>query len=234
MIDIYPIKDIFFDLDHTLWDFEKNSELTFKLIFDKLGLEIDLSNFLYNYNPINQKCWKLYRENKISQKELRIQRLADTFETLEYKIHFFQLEEISKLYIKHLTSFKNLFDGTHELLQFLKKRYRLHIITNGFEVTQNLKISNSGLSFYFQNIFTAEKVGYKKPNPKIFKIAMETVGTKPKSSLMIGDSFEADIKGALEMNMQAIHFNSHNEPKHDSCPIFYSLRKINKLFIQKS
>ena len=234
MLNIYSLKNIFFDLDHTLWDFERNSELTFDFIFRKLDLEIDLKNFLSKYNPINQKCWKLYRENKISQKELRIKRLVKTFEIIQFEIQFYKIEEISNLYIKHLLTFKNLFDGTHELLHFLKKKYRLHVITNGFEDVQNFKILNSGLSSYFENIFTADSLGYKKPNPKIFKLAMGKVGANPKSSLMIGDSFEADIKGALEVNMQALHFNSHNEPIHNRCPIFYSLTDINKTFIQLS
>ena len=234
MLNIYSLKNIFFDLDHTLWDFERNSELTFDFIFRKLDLEIDLKNFLSKYNPINQKCWKLYRENKISQKELRIKRLVKTFEIIQFEIQFYKIEEISNLYIKHLLTFKNLFDGTHELLHFLKKKYRLHVITNGFEDVQNFKILNSGLSSYFENIFTADSLGYKKPNPKIFKLAMDKVGTNPKCSLMIGDSFEADIKGALEVKMQALHFNSHNEPIHNRCPIFYSLTDINKTFIQLS
>ena len=122
MINIYSLKNIFFDLDHTLWDFEKNSELTFDLIFRKLNLDIDLKNFLSVYNPINQKCWKLYRENKISQEKLRIKRLEETFEIIQFDIQFNKILEISNLYIKQLTTFKNLFEGTHELLQFLKKK----------------------------------------------------------------------------------------------------------------
>ena len=122
MINIYSLKNIFFDLDHTLWDFEKNSELTFDLIFRKLNLDIDLKNFLSIYNPINQRCWKLYRENKIGQKKLRIKRLEETFEIIQFEIQFNKILEISNLYLKHLITFKNLFEGTHELLQFLKKK----------------------------------------------------------------------------------------------------------------
>ena len=106
------------------------------------------------YNPINQECWKLYRENKISQNDLRIKRLVKTFEIIQFEIKSYKIEEISNLYIKHLITFKNLFDGTHELLKFLKKKYRLHVITNGFEDVQIFKIINSGLSSYFDNIFT--------------------------------------------------------------------------------
>ena len=86
MINVNRITDIFFDLDHTLWDFEKNSALTFELIFNKLNCKVEVEKFLANYNPINQSCWKLYRENKISEKELRLQRLIQTFNSMNIQI----------------------------------------------------------------------------------------------------------------------------------------------------
>ena len=142
-----------------------------------------------------------------------------------------EIEEISTLYISHLSSFPHLFDGTFDLLNLLKIKYRLHIITNGFDKVQHFKIANSGLQIYFQNIFTAEKIGFKKPNPEIFKIALEIAKTTPEASIMIGDSFEADIQGALNMGMQAIHFNSHNEKSHNHCPIVNSISEISQFFI---
>ena len=229
MINTQQLTDVFFDLDHTLWDFEKNSALTFKLIFDQLNHSIDVNDFLKQYVPINHACWKLYRENKISQEELRTLRLTKTFATLNFKINTDQTTEISDLYITHLSTFPHLFEGAHALLKNLKKNFRLHIITNGFEQVQHFKIANSGLKPYFENTFTAEKVGYKKPHPQIFKAAMQSVNTTPKASLMIGDSLEADIEGALHQGMQAIHFNSHNEAEHNKCPIVYSLEEINQL-----
>ena len=230
MISTNRISDIFFDLDHTLWDFEKNSALTFKLIFEKLNYSIKIDDFLAHYNPINQICWKLYRENKISQKELRIQRLVQTFNSLNINIKVKDLKYISCMYIENLSKFPHLFDGAIDLLKHLERNYKLHIITNGFDRVQKFKIKNSGLKPYFNFIFTAEKVGYKKPHPKIFEIAMKTSGSTPYKSLMIGDSFEADIQGALKLGMQALHFNSHNEPEHKSCSIVYSLNDIQQIF----
>lgn len=230
MIHKERITDIFFDLDHTLWDFEKNSALTFELIFKELDLGLEVNDFLSHYTPINHACWKLYRENKISQIELRTQRLENTFGMLEYEISTDQIQEISELYINNLSTFPHLFDGTHQLLAALKKNYRLHIITNGFEMVQHFKISNSGLEPYFEYTFTAEKVGYKKPHPQIFHTALETVKTTPEASLMIGDSFEADIEGALQLGMQAVHFNSHHEAEHNQCPIVYSLKELSQMF----
>jgi putative hydrolase of the HAD superfamily len=224
------LTDIFFDLDHTLWDFEKNSALTFDFIFKELNLSIDFKDFLNHYNPINHYYWKLYRENKISQEELRFNRLAKTFETLKFDIAHSQINQIAALYIEKLSTFTHVFEGAHELLQNLSRDYRLHIITNGFESVQHYKLANSGLQPYFEFTFTAEKVGFKKPHPKIFETAIQATQARVEHSLMVGDSLEADIEGALQCGMHAVHFNSHNESEHDKCPIVYSLNKLNQMF----
>ena len=220
------ITDVFFDLDHTLWDFEKNSALTFEKIFDEININLNLNEFLNAYEGINHQYWKLYRENKISQKELREIRLIKTFQAIGFDFDPGKIDLISEQYIFHLSTFSNLFEGAISLLEELKGKYQLHVITNGFEVVQHHKIKNSGLSSYFENIFTAEKVGYKKPHPIIFEHALEKTKTLANNSLMIGDSLEADILGALNIGMQAIHFNSHNEPLHNHCPMVKNLDEI--------
>ena len=226
IFDKNKITDIFFDLDHTLWDFEKNSELTFKKIFNLIEIKTSLNNFLEIYRPINHKYWKLYRENKISRDQLRYQRLKTTVLKLKIKIDNDQIFKISEMYLKYLSSFCFLNEGAFDLLDFLSKKYSLHIISNGFENVQKQKINNSGLNKYFDNIFTSEGVGYKKPNLKIFDYVLKKVNIKPWSSVMIGDSREADIKGALNAGFNAIHFNSHNEPIHELCVIVRSLKEI--------
>ena len=224
------LTDIFFDLDHTLWDFEKNSMLTFDKIFNEQMLSIDLEQFIFYYNPINHYYWKKYRENKISQDELRYNRLADTLDQIKFKTTKSQIDQISEAYITYLSSFSHLFEGAIPLLEKLKSNYNLHIITNGFEQVQNLKIKNSGLKTFFDFIFTAEQVGFKKPHPKIFMEALNQTKADPKKALMIGDSLEADILGALTQGMHAIHFNSHQEELHDKCLIVNSLNELNSLF----
>ena len=226
MINKNQISDIFFDLDHTLWDFEKNSALTFEKIFKKLNFQLNLNDFLSVYNEINHRYWKLYRENKISQLELRHKRLIESFQAIGYSFDPEDINSLSDQYILNLSTFSNLFQGTISLLEKLKTQYQLHIITNGFEVVQQHKIKKSGLAPYFQNIITAERVGFKKPNPIIFVYALDQTKTIPEKSLMVGDSFEADILGALNIGMQAIHFNSHNEPFHNHCPMVNNLNEI--------
>ena len=230
MINTHSVTDIFFDLDHTLWDFEKNSGLAFNEIFIELNFPFSLDVFLKFYNPINHAQWKLYRENKITQEDLRFNRLNMTFEKLNYSASIGLIDKISEQYITYLSTFPHLFEGALELLEVLKNRFRLHIITNGFDKVQQFKIENSGIESFFEFVFTAEKVGFKKPHPEIFIQSLKTVNTTAEASIMIGDSFEADILGALNQGMQAIHFNSHNEEVHAKCPIVYSLAELKALF----
>ena len=230
MINTHSVTDIFFDLDHTLWDFEKNSGLAFNEIFIELNFPFSLDVFLKFYNPINHAQWKLYRENKITQEDLRFNRLNKTFEKLNYSASIGLIDKISEQYITYLSTFPHLFEGAIELLEALKSRFKLHIITNGFDKVQHFKIENSGIKSFFEFVFTAEKVGFKKPHPEIFIQSLKTVNTTAEASIMIGDSFEADILGALNQGMQAIHFNSHNEEVHTKCPIVYSLAELKALF----
>ena len=208
---INNISHIFFDLDHTLWDFEKNSALTFEKIFELNNIEISLDEFLDVYVPINFQYWKLYREDKIDKATLRYGRLNDAFNTLNIKVKRSMIYKLSDDYITYLSSFNYLFDGTIEILDYLHSKYKLHIITNGFKEIQQGKLNNSNIDKYFVTVTNSEMVGVKKPNPKIFKHALNVAKASEKNSIMIGDNYEADILGALNIGLDAICFNYHNE-----------------------
>ncbi len=205
------IKHIFFDLDHTLWDFETNSAKTFQFIFDKNGIDVQLNNFLKHYEPINHAYWKQYREEKISKSRLRYGRLKDTFDCLNYTISDDKITLLSEMYIENLPNYNTLFDGAIELLNYLREKYQLHIITNGFEEVQLKKMKNSEIDYFFNQIITSESVGVKKPNPKIFKHSLALANAKPTESMMIGDNLEADIQGAQQIGMKTIFFNVHKK-----------------------
>ena len=226
------ISDIFFDLDHTLCDFKENSRYAFSAIFEIKKIDFELEKFLKLYNNVNQKYWKLYRKNLISHDFLRIKRLEESFYLSGISMSSSDLININDLYIELLTSFNNLIPGSLSLIKFLKRNYRLSIITNGLEDIQNKKIKNSGLKNYFDQVITADNSGFKKPNSRIFKKALKKNNLDSSNCLMIGDTFEADIIGALKVNMKAIHFNSNNEKKHKLCPIVYSLIDIKRLFCE--
>ncbi|RLK06669.1 YjjG family noncanonical pyrimidine nucleotidase [Tenacibaculum discolor] len=205
------IKHLFFDLDHTLWDFDRNSKLTFQQIFEEQKINIPIHDFLEAYIPVNLRYWKLYREDKVEKSALRYHRLKETFDSLEYRVSDNLINLISEDYIRYLPNFNYLFDDAIEVLQYLEKKYHLHIITNGFEEVQNLKLEKSGIHTFFREIITSECVGVKKPNPKVFEFALGKAGAKAHQSVMIGDSYEADVMGAINSGMRAIHFSQENK-----------------------
>ncbi|MBU2922327.1 YjjG family noncanonical pyrimidine nucleotidase [Winogradskyella psychrotolerans] len=211
------IKHVFFDLDHTLWDFDKNSGLTFEKIFKLNTIKVNLDDFLRVYEPINFKYWKLYREEKVTKSNLRYRRLRETFDKIGVKVEDEMIYHLSESYIDHLSTFNHLFDGTFEILNYLKDKYQLHIITNGFEEAQDKKMTTSNIKPYFKTVTNSEMVGVKKPNPKIFNFALDWAKAKPHESVMIGDSLEADIEGAHNIGMDTIHFDykdTHNNHKY--------------------
>lgn len=216
------IKDVFFDLDHTLWDFEKNSALAFQDIFKKNRLPVDLERFLAHYVPINFKYWKLFREEKISKEDLRFNRLNEAMLASGYTIEPELVHVLSQAYIEHLPLNNHLFDGVEQMLQeLIKKKLRLHIITNGFKEVQAIKLKRSNLSHYFTTLTTSEDVGVKKPNPAIFDHALNKANAQKQQSIMIGDNLEADILGAESFGLKSILFDPENKTPHTGNKILH-------------
>jgi len=170
------IKDVFFDLDHTLWDFDRNSGLAFATIFEKNKIDVDLEEFLKVYAPINFQYWKWYREERVTKSQLRYGRFKKTFDALHIKVTDDTIDKLSEDYILHLPDHNYLFDGAIELLEYLKEHYKLHIITNGFEEVQSKKLKNSKIDVYFDTVTTSEAVGVKKPNPRYVIIYSNILG----------------------------------------------------------
>ena len=205
------ITDVFFDLDHTLWDFDKNSALAFKKIFELNNVEISTDDFLSHYVPINLKYWRLYREDKIEKNALRFARLNETFKAIEFEANDDLVYKLSHDYLTHLATFNYLFENTFEILDYLSQNYNLHIITNGFDEVQYKKMSHSKIDHYFKTITNSEIAGVKKPNPVIFNFALKLANTNASKSVMIGDSYEADILGAKNIGMDVVFFDVNNK-----------------------
>lgn len=203
-------KHLFFDLDHTLWDFDRNSAVAFDVIFKRHGFEFSTDEFLKHYIPRNQHYWKLYQVNQISHEDLRYYRLKDIFDILKVEVSKEQVNQISEDYITHLPNSNHLFDGAIEVLEYLQPNYHLHIITNGFHFVQDKKLKNSNIEHFFKTITNSEMAGVKKPHPNIFEFALSLAKANKEESVMIGDSWEADIEGAIDFGMDAIFFNTEN------------------------
>lgn len=208
------IKHIFFDLDHTLWDFDKNSKETLGEIFVdlKLGNHVDsFDRFLKKYREINKRYWNLYRQNLVTKEQVREGRFTDTLSFFNVDNLNVLSDELSHQYVTLGPTKTNLFPYTHDVLAKLNEKYELHIITNGFVEVQHVKLQNSDLDQYFDVIVCSEETGKKKPHKDVFNLALNKAGTIANESVMIGDSFEADIIGALKIGMKAIWFNPYDE-----------------------
>ncbi|MEN9322456.1 MAG: hypothetical protein RL699_236 [Bacteroidota bacterium] len=224
------IQHLFFDLDHTLWDFEKNSQLAFERIFDAQFPQVSIDEFIAVYIPINKACWQLYQVDQMSHDQLRYQRLKQSFDAMHVSISDDEINQIAIDYITYLPEFNHLFDGVHEVLDYLQTKYDLHVITNGFAQVQDRKLTQSNLTPYFKTNTNSEMAGAKKPNPLIFAHALQVASAKKTNSVMIGDSLDADVQGALDFGMQAVFFNPFNEKVSEEIIQISHLRDLKQLF----
>lgn len=220
------LTDVFFDLDHTLWDFDKNSFLAFERVFKRHNISLDVHTFVEKYEPINFQYWKLFREEKVSKQDLRRGRLVDAFKLFDITFSIEIIDAMAVSYIDELPVDNHLFEGTIEILNYLAEKYTLHIITNGFQEVQLLKLQNSGISPFFETVTSSEEVGVKKPNPLVFKTALQKAKAKASQSMMIGDSFEADILGAETVGMNTLFYNYRKETPPEGYALINSLFEI--------
>lgn len=204
-------KDLFFDLDHTLWDFETNSKECIQELYNRYELAglgiIDFDGFYDTYSAHNHRLWDRYSKGFIKQEELRWKRVY--LSLLDFKVANEKLsKEISEAYLEILPNKTNLFPYTIEVLNYLKnKDYRMHLITNGFESVQFKKINNSGLSDYFIEVITSEASNSLKPHKDIFEYALKNAKARVSESIMIGDNESADIQGGINIGMDTIFVN---------------------------
>ncbi|MGB0403273.1 MAG: YjjG family noncanonical pyrimidine nucleotidase [Salibacteraceae bacterium] len=210
------ITHVFFDLDHTLWDFETNSREALDEIFQifELGQKRVRSaiDFIHVYERINENMWAGYRDGSISKNTLRKDRFPRALAA--FNINDDKLaQEINDYYLSHSPLKSNLFDHAHTTLDYLKSKYKMYIITNGFEEVQNVKMKGSDLDRYFEKVITSEMVGVRKPDPKIFDFALSEANAKSEFSVMIGDDLIADVLGGQKAGMKGVFFNP-TEKKH--------------------
>lgn len=211
-------RHLFFDLDHTLWDFEANSRQTLQHLYSSLELESrgvdDFDRFHRQYLDHNERLWERYRKGFIKQEELRVKRMW--LSLLDFKIADENLAKtLSIQFLELLPTRNQLFPHTREILEYLRnKKYQLHLITNGFEEVQHHKLQAAHLTAFFQHVITSEKANALKPQRAIFEYALSASGADIAESIMIGDSMEVDIKGAFDAGMDQIHVNHLDRNKY--------------------
>ena len=201
-------------MDHTLWDYETNSKQTLTELYHRFDLESKgasgIDHFFDHFNRINGGLWEKYNVGGISQFYLRNSRFPLVFESIGInpKLCPEQVtKEFNECFLKECSQKPNLIKGTMEILDYLHPKYNLHIITNGFEEVQGLKLASSGIDHYFQELITSERAGAKKPNPDIYKFALKATGALVEESIMIGDNLKTDIQGAVDFGMDQVYYN---------------------------
>lgn len=223
------IKHIFFDLDRTLWDFESNSKRALELMYADYSLA-DLfqsfESFHHSYKNVNSDLWKKYGKQKISKEELRDTRFLKTLE--KHKVLNATLAaKLSKSYLDLSPKQTQLFPNTLETLFELKNRnYKLHIITNGFQEVQHIKLEKSKLSSYFDIIVCSEHVGFNKPDKRIFHHALDLAKATAFESMMVGDDLEVDVLGANQLGMEAVLFDPYQRHRSKSFQVLNDIKEL--------
>lgn len=208
------IKHVFFDLDNTLWDFRKNAKFALAELYIKYDVEnkhgFSFDEFHPYYHQSNEGLWAQIRDKEITKEELRARRFKQAFENLG--INDDNLASIfEEEYMETITNYNEVVDGAMELLEYLKPKYSLHIITNGFIEVSKRKIESSDLKNYFETVTYADELKVLKPDPRIFSFAMDKSDAKKEDSIYIGDDWIADAVGANKFGMSSIFFDRLND-----------------------
>ncbi len=226
-------KHLFFDLDHTLWDFDVNAKIALTEVYDKFNLHTIASFdvFYKNYLIHNAALWSRYEKGFIGVDELKWRRMWRTL--LDFKMANETLaKEMSQQFLEILPHQKAVFPYTFEILDYLaEKNYTLHLITNGFEKTQWKKLQNSSLDKYFTAVITSEASNSLKPKKEIFEYALARANAHLSQSIMIGDNQDADIQGAMNAGMDSIFVNHINtESRLKPTYIITHLQELESIF----
>ena len=208
-------KNIFIDLDNTLWDFQTNSKNVLSVLFFKYGLDKyfkDFDEYFKIYSGHNDYLWEQYALNKINKDELNKERFA--YPLRVKKIDMPEVEEgMQNNYLPLLSEQTALMPGCIETLDYLKsKGYKLYLVSNGFVEIQHKKLSGAGLYNYFDKLFFSEEIKAHKPSRLFFDTAIKSTNSKKKESIVIGDNFLADIEGAKNAGLHQVWFCTSASP----------------------
>lgn len=225
------VRHIFFDLDNTLWDHRKNAYLTIKELFSQQKISdtynIDFELFHDAYHEINEKLWEQIRDGEIDKEYLRKYRFYNTF--LRFEVDDQDLADyFEHHFLDEILKYNELVPGAADLLDYLEsKEYKMHIISNGFQEVTERKCVLSGIADYFETITSADSVGVRKPRPEIFQHSLDLARAEKSESILIGDDWIADVKGAQRFGIDVIFFDVYDDnPEEDDLKIIKHLSEV--------
>lgn len=204
---------LFFDLDHTLWDFETNSRHALEVGFHEENLTrlgvADCSSWIEAYERANEWCWAEFRQGRMNKETLRSERFRLAMEHAGVDPSPEIARRLGEHYIAISPHQTALVNGTLEVLEALsQKGHAMWLLTNGFDEVQHIKVKNSGLSSFFSGVYTSDSLGVKKPHPEAFQKSAALAGVGMDAGvIMIGDSWESDVEGAQNVGWRGVHFN---------------------------
>ena len=230
------IKHIFFDLDNTLWDTDKNSKATLQKMFCEMKVTekhgLDFLNFYSNYYVRNEKLWDLYRQNRVTKQDIVTQRFRNSFQELgvedEEIILYFE-----KHFLKKVVENNDLVNNAENTLKYLKsKKYHLHIISNGFIEPTERKVRDTPIHQYVSTVTSGEEINMRKPAREVFELGLGKAGAVPEESSFIGDDWFSDALGSERIGMFPVFFDYKKEKKYkqNGFPIVEDLLELKNIF----
>lgn len=218
-------RNIFIDLDDTIWDFTANSHVSLEIMYRDLDIARiypDYDAFSSAYYAKNSELWALYHHGKIEKDFLIIERYAHLLRTIGYNdIDNRLAQRMNEYYLDTLALQTQLVPYAIELLDYLTRRgYNLYILSNGFIEVQHKKLQSAGIEDYFERMVLSDEIGINKPDRRLFDYALEVTHSQAADTLMIGDNYDADILGAMQAGWGQIYFDRNHrgitaqEPQH--------------------
>lgn len=223
-------KHLFFDLDHTLWDYTSNSREALIEMYSQLNLEgifKNSGNLVNTFRQYNEWVWGEYKNDRMTKSVLRTRRFELTLEEFGVSDSEFAIR-MNNAFLEIMPYKTALVDGAWELMEYLEsKSYKMYIVTNGFTNTQIEKLSSSKLNQFISKMFSSEQIGYNKPKPQIFEWALKSANARKAESLMIGDELVADVSGARKFGIDQVYYNPLALPHTED--VTYEIRSLLEL-----
>lgn len=202
------IKHVFFDLDHTLWDYDRSAQETLGELYVKFDIEksgISEKKFINTFYTVNDHLWHQYNIGEIDRNYIKTKRFLKIFEAINFDVDF--SAEASSYFITNCSTKPHLMPDALTALYYLEGKYELHVITNGFLDSQGRKMESSGIKKFFKVLVTSECASSRKPSPEIFAYSLEKAGATKNESIMIGDNPKTDIHGAKEFGLKTVLYD---------------------------